>query len=191
MLIPTDILRAALCCVADEKEERTYLQGVRITPNHIQACNGVALVSMEHGENTDIDGVFLFSGDIPDNAEGTYINLLDDGWAAIHIDEFEHAVGASGLTKLECRYPDFSKLLPAEPAQHEEFPMFSSTLLDLPYRMFGPTVLKFKSYGKTAPCQILLDPVVNEYYGNPFLVLMPLREDAFEQIAEVLNEKGI
>lgn len=191
MLIPTDILRAALCCVADEKEERTYLQGVRITPNHIQACNGVALVSMEHGENTDIDGVFLFSSDIPDNAEGTYINLLDDGWAAIHIDEFEHAVGESMLTKIECRYPDFNKLLPANPEPYEEFPMFSSSLLQMPFRMFGPTVLKFKPYGKTAPCQILLDPVVNEYYGNPFLVLMPLREDAFELIAEVLNEKGM
>jgi len=191
MLIPTDILRAALCCVADEKEERTYLQGVRITPSHIQACNGVAAVSMEHGEDTDIDGVFLFKGDIPDNAEGTYISPLDDGWAAFHIDEFEHAVGESMLTKIECRYPDFTKLLPPNPESCEEFPMFSSSLLQLPLRMFGPTVLKFKPYGKTAPCQILLDPVVNEYYGNPFLILMPLREDAFELIAEVLNEKGM
>lgn len=187
MLIFTDILRAALCCVADEKEERTYLQGVRITPTHIQACNGVALVSMEHDDNTDIDGVFLFKGHIPDNAEGTYINLLDDGWVAIHVDEFEHAVSSSALTKIECRYPDVNKLLPAEPDPCEEFPMFSSSLLNLPYRMFGPSVLKFKPYGKSAPCQVLLDPVVNKYYGNPFLVLMPLREDAFEQIAGVME----
>lgn len=188
MLIITDILRAALCCAAGEKEERTYLQGVRITPTHIQACNGVAMVSMEHGDNTDIDGVFLLKGDIPDHAEGTYINLLKDGWMAIHVDEFEKAVGSSTLTKIECRYPDIEKLLPPEPERCDEFPMFSSTLLDLPYRMFGSVALKFKPFGKSAPCQVLLDPVINKFFGNPVLVLMPLREDAFEQIAGVINE---
>ena len=187
MLIYTDILRAALCCVASEKEERTYLRGVHITPSHIQACNGVAMVSMEHGDSTDIDGVFLLKGDIPDNAEVTIIDLLKDGWMAIHFDEFEKAVGSSTLAKIECSYPNLEKLMTPGPERCDEFPMFSSTLLDLPYRMFGSAALKFKPLGKSAPCQIMLDPVINEYFGNPFLALMPLREDAFEQISEVLK----
>lgn len=191
MLIHTDILRAALCCVADESEVRKYLRGVNITPTHIQACSGIAMVSMEHGDNTEIEGVFLFDGEIPDSAEGTYINLFDDGWMAIHIDEFEHPVGSTKLTKIECRYPDFNKLLPPEPESFNELPMFSSSLLELPFRMFGKSVVKFKPFGKTAPCQILLDPVVSEFFGNPFMVMMPLREDAFEQVAEVLNEKNL
>ncbi|CNH58043.1 Uncharacterised protein [Yersinia intermedia] len=44
MLIPTDILRAALLCVAGEKETREYLKGVYITPTHIKATDGRALV---------------------------------------------------------------------------------------------------------------------------------------------------
>ena len=189
MFIHTDILRAALCCVAGENEKHKYLKGVHITPTHIQACNGIACVSMEHGEMTEIDAVFLIDGVIPDNADGTFINLLDDGWMAIHVDESENAVGSSVLTKVECRYPDFSKLLPAEAEPITEMPMFSSSVLDLPYRMFGPAVLKFKPFGKTAPCQVILDPVVSKFYGNPFMVIMPLREDAFEQIAEVLSDE--
>lgn len=93
MLIPTDILRAALCCVAAENEQRTYLQGVYITPTHIKATNGRAAVMMEHGADTDIDAVFLVSGVIPDDAEGTLFQLLDDGWVAIHFDENKQALG--------------------------------------------------------------------------------------------------
>ncbi len=51
MFIPTDILRAALLCVAGEKETREYLKGVYITPTHIKATDGRALVMMEHGCN--------------------------------------------------------------------------------------------------------------------------------------------
>lgn len=189
MFIHTDILRAALCCTAGENESRDYLKGVRITPTHIQACNGIACVSMEHGEKSEIDAVFLFDGAIPDHAEGTFIDLLDDGWMAIHVDEFEKAVGSSALTKVECRYPDFSKLLPKGAEPINEIPLFSSGVLDLPFRMFGPAVLKLKPYGKTAPCQVILDPVISKFYGNPFMVIMPLREDAFEQITEVLSDE--
>lgn len=191
MIFPTDILRAALCCVADDKEDREYLKGVRITPTHVQACSGIACVSMEHGADTDIDAVFLVRGGIPDSAEGTVIRLYNDGWMAIHVDENEQAVGSSTLTKIECRYPDFSKLLPAEPEPVNEMPMFSSCVLELPHRMFGKTVLKFKPYGKAKPCQLLLDPVTNHVYGNPFMVIMPLRDDAFEQLAGVLNEESL
>lgn len=189
MIFPTDILRAALCCVADEKEKRTYLQGVYITPTHIFATDGRAAVRMEHGADTDIDAVFLVKGDIPESAEGTLINLYDDGWMAIHVDEYEQAVGSCELIKVECRYPDFDKLLPAVPEPYEEFPMFASTLLALPAKMFqsGFVPVKFKPYGKAQPCQLILDPVIDHLYGNPFLVIMPLNDNAFELCAEVLD----
>lgn len=190
MLIPTDILRAALCCVAAENEQRTYLQGVYITPTHIKATNGRAAVMMEHGADTEIDAVFLVSGVIPDDAEGTLFQLLDDGWVAIHFDENKQALGRNELTVMPCRYPDFAKLLPEKPEPCTELPMFAAQLLALPYLMFrsgfGP--VKFKPYGKTAPCQLILDPVTNHLYGNPFLVIMPLHDNAFELCAEVLNE---
>lgn len=190
MIFPTDILRAALCCVAREKEEREYLRGVYITPTHIKATDGRAAVAMEHGAETDIDAVFLVKGEIPDSAEVTMIHLYDDGWMAIHVDENECPVGSSELTKVECRFPDFSKLEAAMSEPSFEVPLFAARLLALPYQMFasgfGPVA--FKPYGKAAPCLLLLDAVTNHLYGNPFLVIMPLDENAFEVCAEVLNE---
>ncbi|EPO8465798.1 hypothetical protein ACUH7A_003149 [Yersinia enterocolitica] len=195
MFIPTDILRAALLCVAGENETREYLKGVYITPTHIKATDGRALVMMEHGCNVgnDIDGVFIFNADIPDGAEGTIIMKMDDTWYAIHMLEDETPIAGVKIELLDCQYPDFSKVLPPEPEPCDELPMFGANLLALPYLMFahgfGP--VKFKPYGKGAPCQLLLDPATNHLYGNPFLVIMPLHDNAFELCQEVLNEKGI
>ncbi|HHH1341049.1 TPA: hypothetical protein ACPZRY_004143 [Yersinia enterocolitica] len=97
MFIPTDILRAALLCVAGEKETREYLKGVYITPTHIKATDGRALVMMEHGceVGNDIDGVFVFDGDIPDEAvEAEMTAIIADGgnWYAVHYDENEKPI---------------------------------------------------------------------------------------------------
>lgn len=198
MFIPTDILRAALLCVAGESETREYLKGVYITPTHIKATDGRALVMMEHGceVGNDIDGVFVFDGDIPDEAADAELTaIVADGsnWYAVHYDENEKPICSNMLELLDCKYPDFSKLLPAEPESCDEIPMFNAQLLALPHLMFscGFGVVKLKPYGKEAPCQLLLDPAINHLYGNPFLVIMPLRSSAFELCQEVLNEKGI
>ncbi|WP_447874445.1 hypothetical protein [Serratia fonticola] len=195
MMFPTDILRAALHCVADENEPREYLRGVYITSTHIKATDGRAAVMMEHGdESADIDAVFIVHGDIPAEADGTFIESLDDGWLAIHYEatggDDIRWVGCNRLELVECRYPDFSKLLPAEAEPCDEMPMFAARLLALPHLMFGSAFgpVKFKPYGKTGPCQLILDPVADHLYGNPFLVIMPLRDNAFELCAEVLNE---
>lgn len=190
MIIPTDILRAALCCVAGEKEERTYLQGVYITPTHIFATDGCAAVRMDHGADTDIDAVFLVKGDIPDGAEGTLIHQYDDGWMAIHMDDNEQAIGNSELTQVDCRYPNFDILLSKMTKPYSDMPMLAARLLSLPDQMFksGFCPVKFQSYGKDQPCQMIVDPITNHLYGNPLLLVMPLKDNAFELCAEVLNE---
>lgn len=197
MFFQTDILRAALHCVADKNETREYLKGIYISPFYIKATDGRALVMMEHGADTDLDAVFIVDGDIPENADGTEIGTFDGEWFAIHymsIDEDQaKRVGCNRLERVECRYPDFDKLLPDEPEALEEMPTFSAKLLALPHLMFGSNFgpVKFKPYGKKAPCVLQLDPMTNHLYGNPLLVIMPLAENAFELCAEVLNEKGL
>ncbi|MFW2973221.1 hypothetical protein ACN6UB_22465 [Serratia marcescens] len=190
MMFPTDILRAALHCGADEREPRDCLQGVYITPTHIHAINGRAAVMMEHGADTDIDAVFIVKGSIPDNAFGTLIKEMADGWMAIHVDDDEQPIGRNELICLDYQYPDFSKIMPAEPEPTNSMPMFDARLLALPYLMFGRefSAVKFSPSGKHGPCQLHFDAGVNRLYGNPFMVIMPLRENAFEVLEEVLNE---
>ncbi|NWC65430.1 hypothetical protein [Cedecea sp. P7760] len=196
MFIHTDILRAALCCVADETEERKYLQGVHITPTHIEATDGRAAVAMEHGADTELDAVFIVHGNIPDDADGTDIGTFDGEWFAIHYEAFgdddAKRVGCNRLERIECRYPDFRRLLSDEPEQCAEMPMFASQLLALPHQMFGRGgPVKFKPYGKSAPCQLLVDPITDHFYGKPFLVIMPMRDNSFDLCAELLNEKSM
>ncbi|ULH12416.1 hypothetical protein MF265_06535 [Serratia marcescens] len=191
MIFPTDILRAALHCVASENEPREYLQGVYITPTHIKATDGRAAVMMEHGAETEIDAVFIVYGNIPNTAEGTLIRRLNDGWMAFHFDEDDQHVGSNELVEMKCRYPDFSKLLPTESEPCDELPIFSSHLLALPYLMFGEvlgfTPVKFKPYGKTAACQLIFDSGVNSLFGNPLMVIMPVREGVFEMMEDLLE----
>ncbi|MDE1494853.1 hypothetical protein KKJ25_07775, partial [Xenorhabdus bovienii] len=64
MIIDSDLLRAALVCVAKEEraEKHPQISGVHITRKHLEATNGHALVRMELTENvidfdddTDVD----------------------------------------------------------------------------------------------------------------------------------------
>jgi len=190
MFFPTNILRAALCCVADDKETREYLKGVYITPTHIKATNGWAAVMMEHGAETDIDGVFIVHGEIPVSAEGTAILQMKGKWYASHLNEDEEVVGYNALDHIESKYPDFSKIMPADADLTHELPMFSVKALSLPHRMFGDGtgVVRFKPTGKSAPCLLVLDPIINRFFGNPLLVIMPVKEETFDMLQGVIDE---
>ncbi|ARF51132.1 hypothetical protein [Pantoea stewartii] len=192
MFIHTDFLRAALCCVADQSEERCYLQGVNITGTHIQACNGHAFVSMEHGCVADVKGVFIIHGDIPGNAEGTLIQLVNEQWIASHMAEDSSWVGHNEVEFLESKYPDLSKLIAGEPESCDTLPILQAKYLALPYMMFSRDTnfipVKFVSRGKGKPLQVLFDKSINYLYGNPQLIIMPMTEDTFERLEHSTNQ---
>lgn len=184
MFIYTDLLRAALCCTASQEDTRKILRGVHITPTHIQATNGIAAVSMKHDAKTEMEGVFILHGDIPASAEGTVFQKIGSQWIAAHMDDYERPVGHNELELVEGKFPDLGKLLPTEEEPCSEFPIFAAELLALPYRMFGnefsSTPVKFKLFGPELPCQILLADAISGFFGNPVLVIMPMKSTVFE-----------
>ncbi|MEB2753938.1 hypothetical protein VC154_22105 [Citrobacter freundii] len=184
MFIYTDLLRAALCCTASQEDTRKILRGVHITPTHIQATNGIAAVSMSHGSKTEIEGVFILHGDIPASAEGTVFQKIGSQWIAAHLDYYERPVGHNELELVEGKFPDLGKLLPTEEESCSEFPIFAAELLALPYRMFGKEFtsmpVNFKLFGPEKPCQVLFNLAVNTFYGDPVLVIMPMKSTVFE-----------
>lgn len=184
MFIYTDLLRAALCCVAGPDEKRKILRGVHITPTHIQATNGIAAVSMKHDSKTEVEGVFILHGNIPANADGTVFQQIGNQWIAAHMDDYERPVGHNELELVEGKFPDLAKLLPTEEEPCNEFPPFAAELLALPYRMFGNEFasmpVNFKLFGPEKPCQVLFNVAVNSFYGDPLLVIMPMKSTVFE-----------
>ncbi|HIB9043093.1 TPA: hypothetical protein ACWYG7_003197 [Citrobacter braakii] len=184
MFIYTDLLRAALCCTASQEDTRKILRGIHITPTHIRATNGIAAVSMSHGSKTEIEGVFILHGDIPASAEGTVFQKIGSQWIAAHLDDYERPVGHNELELVEGKFPDPGKLLPTEEEPCSEFPIFAAELLALPYRMFGKEFtsmpVNFKLFGPEKPCQVLFNVAVNTFYGDPVLVIMPMKSTVFE-----------
>ena len=177
MFIYTDLLRAALCCVANQEEKRKILRGVHISTTHIQATNGIAAVSMKHDAKPEIEGVFILHGDIPASAEGTVFQQIGSQWIAVHMDDYERPVGHNELELVGGEFPDIGKLLSSDEEPCAE-------LLALPYRMFGKefasTPVKFKFFGPEKPCQVLINAAISSFYGDPVLVIMPMKSTVFE-----------
>ena len=192
MFIYTDLLRAALCCVASQEDSRKILRGVNLTPTHIQATNGIAAVSMRHDSKPEMEGVFILHGDIPASAEGTVFQQVGSQWIACHMDDYERPVGHNELELVEGKFPDLSKLLPTEENPCTELPPFAAELLALPYRMFGKefssTPVKFKFFGPELPCQILLADSISGFFGNPVLVIMPMKSTVFDLHRKAMEE---
>lgn len=184
MFIYTDLLRAALCCVASQEDSRKILRGVNLTPTHIQATDGIAAVSMKQDSKPEMEGVFILHGDIPASAEGTVFQQVGSQWIACHMDDYERPVGHNELELVEGKFPDLSKLLPTEENPCTELPPFAAELLALPYRMFGKefssTPVKFKFFGPELPCQILLADSISGFFGNPVLVIMLMKSTVFD-----------
>lgn len=194
MFIYTDLLRAALCCVASQEEKRKLLRGVHITSTHIQATNGIAAVSMKHDAKPEVEGVFILHGDIPASAEGTVFQQIGSQWIACHMDDYERPVGHNELELVEGKFPDIGKLLLTEEEPCTEFPPFAAELLALPYRMFGKEFtsmpVNFKLFGPEKPCRVLFNAAVNSFYGDPVLVIMPMKSTVFELHRKAMQSMG-
>ncbi|TDB44027.1 hypothetical protein [Photorhabdus luminescens] len=182
MIIDTNLLRAALVCVAKEERAEKYpgLTGVHISRKYIEAANGHVAVRMEHNIDTDIDLIIRFDGDIPEAAENTKIDL-EGGSKAFHYDEDGRLFGFNNLKILNGRFPDFVKIIPTE--KQDVMPFFRTEYLSYPSQMFdGVGTMIMEPSGMKTACRFRFCPLTNKYYGNPVFIVMPCPEDIFEVI---------
>ncbi len=70
MIIQSKLIRAALVCAA-KNDVRYYLNGLHITPKHLEATNGHVALRMEHGIRTRKNIIVQFEGPVPAKAETT------------------------------------------------------------------------------------------------------------------------
>ncbi|BFI58902.1 hypothetical protein KD4_28470 [Yersinia pseudotuberculosis] len=198
MMIPTCLIRAALVCVANEKEERHYLQGIHITPKYIEATNGHVALRMNHMSSTLVDIIVQFIGDIPEDAEYSDIRVSGGTPHAIHYDEDGTYLGFTALKCVEGIYPDFDKIPPApSPDQDFDFPALQGLYLAYPLMMFGREVndfipIKFKPSGEKSSCLFQFDDGINAIFGHPLFMVMPTDKAVFSLITENINfEMGV
>ncbi|PHM31332.1 hypothetical protein [Xenorhabdus innexi] len=197
MIIDTDLLRAALVCVAKEEQAKKHpgLTGVHITRQHIEATNGNVVVRMEliegkgaffdESDATNFDLVIRFCGDIPKEACFTEIQFGDEP-RAIHLDDDNAAFSFTRLEIINGRFPDLDKVIPTE--KQSVMPYFRLEYLAYPYLMFRKGIVLIEPSGMEAPCRFRFSALTNELYGNPIFIALPVYKDAFELAEQRLRE---
>ncbi|MDE1479767.1 hypothetical protein KKI90_23075 [Xenorhabdus bovienii] len=194
MIIDSDLLRAALVCVAKgtSADKHPQISGVHITRKHLEATNGHALVRMELTENvidfdddTDVDLIIRFCGDIPEQACFTDIQLGDEP-KAFHLGEDEVAFSLTRLEIINGRFPDLDKSIPTE--KQNVIPYFLAEYLAYPAQMFGGGAVLIEPSGMEAACRFRFGAFTNKIYGNPVFIVLPLYKDAFEAAEQRVRE---
>ncbi|AOM42593.1 hypothetical protein [Xenorhabdus hominickii] len=189
MIIASDLLRAALVCIAKGEQTKKHpgLTGVHITRQHLEATNGHVAVRMELTEEnsifsdddaTDTDLVIQFWGNIPEKAVMTEIQLGEKA-RAVHFKEEDKIEGLTHLEIIHGRFPDLNRIIPTE--KQNVVPPLLAKYLAYPAKMFDEAMaVKIEPSGMESGCLFRFDADVNKLYGNPVFVVMPCRENALE-----------
>lgn len=188
MIIQSKLIRAALVCAA-KNDVRYYLNGVHITPKHIEATNGYVALRMEHGIRTKRNIIVQFEGPVPAKAETTELVLNKEAFA-IHRDAYERRISISGIKLVDGRFPDMDRVIPGK-IDFGINPVIQAEYLSYPQKMFGREKkfipVQLRPSGDLTGVRIQFDPVINAIYGNPEFVVMPCTDDTFKVIEELLR----
>ncbi|HDI3023783.1 TPA: hypothetical protein PL523_004347 [Cronobacter turicensis] len=181
MIIRSKLIRAVLVCAA-KKDVRYYLNGVHITPKHIEATNGHVALRMEHGIRTKKNIIVQFEGTVPAKAETTELVFSKEAFA-IHRDKFERRISITGIRLIDGCFPDFERVIPKDEDLSIN-PIIQASYLGYPEKMFGREHLfipvRLHPSGEGSAVRIEFSQFINEAYGNPEFVVMPCRSNAFE-----------
>ncbi|MGS3467593.1 hypothetical protein ACB303_16205 [Citrobacter farmeri] len=187
MIIQSKLIRAALVCAA-KNDVRYYLNGVHITSKYIEATNGHVALRMEHGIRTKKNIIIQFEGPVPAKAETTELVFNKEAFA-IHRDACERRISITGIKLVNGRFPDLERVIPKE-VDFGINPVIQAEYLGYPEKMFGRErkfiPVQLRPSIEHGAVRIKFDPVIDATYGNPELVVMPCRDDAFKVVGEHL-----
>ena len=179
MKIESKLLRAAKCCQAKD-DVRFYLNGIHIYKNIVEATNGHVAVQMTMKKKIRGNFILNVRGSIPAKAKFTKFEFNKAETIAKHYDIFGSLIQVSCVDVIDGNFPDVNRIIPTEfkPVDHVGF---NTGYVGIFSKMFGNSNMgsaKFQFGGETA-CALLTSTngIVNEEFGNPKFLVMPMRID--------------
>lgn len=178
MKINSKQLRAAKVCQAKD-DIRYYLNGIHIYKNKIEATNGHIAVQMTMKNRIKRDLILNIQGPIPKSAQDSVFVFGKDNFVK-HYDEFGSLLKISVVDVIDGRFPDVTRIIPTNFKRVATIGVETS-YIGLFSKMFeqkfaGCAKLNFSGDN----CAMLLTSTngkINEEYGNPKFVVMPMRVD--------------
>lgn len=184
MKIKSQLLAAAQYCQS-KNDIRHYLNGIHITRKYVMATNGHVAIRMEHGKRVRNPITININGKVPAKAEWTKFTFGRDGQTdgiAKHYDAMGFLMSVHTLSIIEGKFPDLSKdglfgdmdLFSFE----NPMPAINSEYMALPKKLFPKNkfcAVRPAPMGDDKPVLMVFDDFVKHEYGDPKLLIMPMR----------------
>lgn len=178
MKIPSALLRAAMQCQAKD-DTRHFLNGVHIKNKFIEATNGYVAVRMAMDNSCRKDLIVNIKSKIPTSAVKTIL-VLKGETIAKHYDENEKLISVSVIELIDGNFPDISRFISKEVVATEFIgvnPEFIG-LFSKMFKLYMGVGAKITFQGLDKAMRMTSDnKFVNDKYGNPVLIVMPMRLD--------------
>ena len=168
MLIPTDLLKAALVCASSE-ESRYYLRGVYLsTTGHIVTTDGHRMFVARLAERPSADVI------VPHDAVTAALKMVGARCKEIEIDLATNRIGQIQFTPVDGTFPDWRRVVPTG----EETPSTKPELNDGPEHVhFNHAYIgDLAKMGKLLGGASMMHPTSA---SNPALVTFGERADCF------------
>jgi len=179
MKIKSKLLRAAQVCQAKD-DWREYLCGIHIKGNHVESTDGHCCVRMAMDKHVEIERIVNIQGRVPAKAVSSIFEIGEVEAIVKHYDQFCQLIGVQVVDVIEGKYPDFDRVFPKD----DKKTAINEIGINPDYigrfsKMFTISKMchaKVELFGINNAIKMMsLNAIINEEYGNPVFVVMPIR----------------
>ena len=177
MLIPTDLLKAALVCASSE-ESRYYLRGVHLsTSGHMVTTDGHRMFVARLAERPTADVI------VPHDAVAAALKMVGARCKEIEIDLVANRIGQIQYTPVNGTFPDWRRVVPTGLEQPSDKPDDAPGRVHFNLSFVGD----FAKMGKLLDGAPMMHPTSA---SNPALVTFGEREDCFAVLMPMSRGSG-
>ena len=180
MKIPSKLLRAAQFCQANG-DCRSFINGVHIFGNTIEATNGHVAVRMTMIKKASKSIIVNIKGKVPKSAYESKLVISNNETIVKHYDKSGALTSVQVVNLIDGDYPDLDRVIPnskdSEPVSKIGL---NVDYLSLFSKMFSATKpnAKIEFFGENNAIKLTSEnAITNLEFGNPELVVMPCRMD--------------
>ena len=178
MKISSKQLKAAALCQG-KNDIRYYLNGIHIYKNIIEATNGHIAVQMTMSKRIKRDLILNINGIIPKKAQDSVFVFGKDNFVK-NYDMYGNLLSILTVDVIDGKFPDIKRVIPTE-FKTVSYIGVNTSYLSLFGKMFncrfgGAAKIQFSGL-KGSMLVTSPNGLINEEYGNPKFIVMPVNVD--------------